>query len=278
MSNNEHDDFFKKCQVEDAAFDINFAKNDYDWNLIQHIYYKNQQTKTNNPIPKVIHFIWLGGDFPKHYYPIVDGWKQKTNFDIEIWNDEKADKFLSDKKSLDIFKRSKSFGVKSDVLRYEILNVFGGLYTDTDFLCCSDSFSSIHDNVSFYAGICHAKEVQINNGIMACAPNHPIVQLCIYNADDTKYVNEIQCELTRVLYQTGPWLLTNCILHYLKHYSIDDIIIFPAESFHAFPATNRANASDELIQSYIKPWSLACHLWHCSWQPGTKFFRGMINV
>lgn len=278
MSSHEEDDFFKKCQVETSIFDINFAINDNDWNLIKDIYYKNKNTKTNNPIPKVIHFIWLGGQLPTCYRGIIDEWKQKTNFDIEIWDDDKSIKFLSNKKSLDIFQRSNSFGVKSDVLRYEVLNSVGGLYSDTDFICCSNDFSSLHENLSFYAGICQEKPVQINNGIMASVPNHPILELCIHNADDTKYINEIWCDQTRVLYQTGPWLLTAAVLFYLKNYSTDDIVIFPSETFHPFPAIHRENPSRELVNKYIKPWSMACHLWQASWQPNSKFFKGMNNV
>lgn len=272
------DDFFFRCQIPTSLFDIEFAENDPDWNLIKTIYYNNREDKTNNKIPKVIHFIWLGGDLPKRYKPIVDEWKQKTNFDIEIWNDEKSNKFIQDKKSSIIFNRSNSFGIKSDVLRYEILKAFGGLYVDTDFICCSDKFKDLHDNVSFYAGICQEKPVQINNGIIGSSSNHPILDICINNADDTKYINEVICPLTRVLYQTGPWLLTSAVLFYLKNINTKDIIIFPSDAFHPFPASYRHNQSKECVQNFIKPLSMACHLWHCSWQPESKFFKGGENV
>lgn len=273
---NNKDDFLNKCIIPTSLFDINFAKSDSDWDLITRFY--NTKEKTNNPIPKTIHFIWLGGKIPDHYLSIIDDWKNKTGFDIDIWDDSKSEKFLSNKKSKNIFHRSKSFGIKSDILRYEILNELGGLYVDTDFLCYSDNFSELHETVSFYAGICLEKNVQINNGIMASAPNNLILDICIHNADDTKYINEIQCEQTRVLYQTGPWLLTAAILYYLKNTDRQDIIIFPSQTFHPFPAAYRENQSLEFIQQFIKPWSMACHLWHASWQPNSKFFKGKNDV
>jgi mannosyltransferase OCH1-like enzyme len=275
---NHEDNFFERCQVETSLFDINLAELDLDWQLIKNIFYKNQNSKTSNPIPKVIHFIWLGSKLPEAYCEIIDDWKQKTGFDVEIWDDYKAKKFLLNRPSLAIFERSKSFGIKSDVLRYEILHSMGGLYVDTDFLCCSTDFAKLHESTSFYAGICLEKPVQINNGIMASVPNHHILKICIYNVDDTKYINEISCDQTRVLYQTGPWLLTAAILYHLKNKSTEDILIFPSKIFHPFPAAYRENQSLEFINQFIEPYSMACHLWHSSWQPKSKFFIGSSNV
>ena len=36
---------------------------------------------------------------------------------------------------LKVYKESKNYGFKSDLLRYEILRKYGGLYADTDFEC-----------------------------------------------------------------------------------------------------------------------------------------------
>lgn len=270
---NDEIDFFSKCEIDTSPFNKEFAKTDSNWNLIKNIYGLNHFT--NNPIPKVIHFIWLGGNLPDKYASIIDDWKQKTNFDIHIWNDDDSEKFLKDKKSYSIFHRTKSFGIKSDVLRYELLNALGGVYIDTDFLCCSSSFGLLHDSVSFYAGMLLDKHVQTGNGIIGSSPGHPIINICINNVDDTRYIDVISCPETRTLYQSGPWLLTAAILMHIKSVNNNnDLIIFPSQSFHPFPAVYRENQSLDFIKGFIKPWTLACHLWHCSWQPKSKHFQG----
>lgn len=269
--------FFDMCEIETSLFDKYFAENDKDWNLIKEIYENFNFKSTNLQIPKIIHFIWLGSSLPKPYRENIEDWKQKNKtFDIKIWSDEESEKFLKNKNSYSTFINSKSFGVKSDVLRYEILNSEGGLYVDTDFLCLSDKFNELHESLSFYAGICLERPVQINNGIMASCPDHPILKSCILNASETTHMN-ISCKETRVLYQTGPWLLTNAILDYIKYQNIDNIAIFPSQYFHPFPAAYRHQATEELIKSYIKPWSMACHLWHASWQPKSIFYTGDKN-
>jgi len=271
---NDNLNFFDKCNIRTSLFNKDFAESNSDWWMIRKLYESANLDHCNNPIPKVIHFIWLGRPMPKWYSEVIDDWRQKNpSFDINIWGNEKSENFIKDKHSHKTFSKSKNFGIKSDVLRYEILKQEGGLYVDTDFLCLSSEFDKFHDAFSFYAGICLEKPVQMNNGIMASAPNHPIIDMCIKNASEETFMN-IGCEQTRVLYQTGPWLLTSAILHHLKHNEQKDIIIMPSQTFHPFPARYRDDATKELIESYLKPWSMACHLWHASWQPKSKFYVG----
>ena len=87
---------------------------------------------------------------------------------------------------------------------------------------------------------------------------------------------QIHCDQTRVLYQTGPWLLTRCLWQYLNQpdCEVDQLFIAPSQTFHPFPARYREEANTELIKSFLKPCSMACHLWHASWQPNSKFYVG----
>ncbi len=61
----------------------------------------------------------------KHYNP---GWKHV------LWNDEKINEKLNITHP-NILHECKNFSEKSDILRFEILYQFGGLYIDTDFEC-----------------------------------------------------------------------------------------------------------------------------------------------
>jgi mannosyltransferase OCH1-like enzyme len=267
-------DFFAKCETSTSLFNRAFAEQDSDWSLIKNLYDNLDLNPIDNPIPRVIHFIWLGRPLPDWYKTNIDDWSQKNpKFDIIIWDNDSSDKFIKTKPSYDIFRNSKSFGIKSDVLRYEILKQEGGLYVDTDFLCLSSNFDILHDSFSFYAGICLEQPVQLNNGIMASAPNHPILDICIDNVSEDTFM-DVQCAQTRVLYQTGPWLLTSALMYYLKNISTDHIFVPPSQTFHPFPARFRDDATSDLITQFLKPWSMACHLWHASWQPNSKFYVG----
>jgi len=267
--------FFDMCEIETSLFHRDYAETDNRWQLVKHIYEENiDKDKDSHSIPKIIHFIWVGSELPEPYSQNIDDWKQKNpDFEVMVWDDAKVNSFKPSMQNVELFDSAPRFGGKSDILRYEILKKHGGLYVDTDFICVS-GFSDLHDKYSFYAGICLERPVQLNNGIMASAPNHPILDICIGQMRLDNPWN-IQCPETLVLYQTGPWALTRSFLHYAENTEDHSgTIIFPSQTFHPFPAAKRDEATEKLVQSYYKPHTRACHLWHSSWQPNSKFYYG----
>ena len=66
-------------------------------------------------------------------------------------------------------------GYRSDILRYIILNKFGGLYADTDFECLKPIPSSIL-NYKFVAGLMFGNKPSIGNSILISSPNSLFLQ------------------------------------------------------------------------------------------------------
>jgi mannosyltransferase OCH1-like enzyme len=273
LDNRDDIDFFEKCNVETSGFNAYLASQDPNWMLARNTYHTDIVTPYT-PIPKIIHFIWLGQPLPEWYQENIEDWRVKNSeFEIKVWENDAASAIIKNKQSCEIFSRSDSLGAKSDILRYEILKEFGGLYLDTDFLCLSDEFNVLHDNFSFYTGAAFEQNIRFYNGLIACCPNHPILDLCINNVRDDTYMH-ISCPQTRVLHQTGPAMFTECALSYFNGAGSRGSIVLPAQTFYPFPAIYREKATRELIQSFIKPWSMACHLWHSSYSPKSKFYAG----
>ena len=85
-------------------------------------------------IPKKIHQVWIGSDFPKKYQKWADSWKIKNpDFEYFLWDEKEILKLGLDAEKE--YRSTNNFGIKSDIARYEILNRFGGVYVDTDFEC-----------------------------------------------------------------------------------------------------------------------------------------------
>jgi len=264
--------FFEKCIVESSGFDIEYAKNNLRWQLLESLFDSN--TETNNPIPKIFHFIWLGGTLPKIYEDNIADWESKNkDFEVRIWDDNSSDSIMQKYNKYDLFKSAKNFGVKSDILRYAILHEFGGVYLDTDFICLSSQFCEIVESCSFFAGIMLDKDPVVGNGIIGASKQNKIILNCLEKCSDQTH-KHIFCDATRTLYQTGPFLLTECIFSNLDN----DIKIFPTKTFFPFPAIHRNITTRELVELYLTKDSLACHLWHCSWQTDSKFYIGEINA
>ncbi len=86
-------------------------------------------------IPKVIHQIHIGSKtIDDQTQKWMNSWKYyNPNWTTILWDDNKIQSlYLVNKDQLD---RCKNLSEKSDILRFEILYQFGGLYIDTDFEC-----------------------------------------------------------------------------------------------------------------------------------------------
>jgi inositol phosphorylceramide mannosyltransferase catalytic subunit len=264
--------FFEKCIVESSGFDIEYAKSNSKWRLLESLF--NNDTTTNSPIPKIFHFIWLGGKLPKMYEDNIADWKSKNqDFEVKIWDDNSSDSIVKKYNKYDLFKSAKNFGVKSDILRYVILHEFGGIYVDTDFICLSSKFCEVVDSCSFFAGVMLDKDPVIGNSIIGASKQNKIILNCLEKCSDQTH-KHIQCYATRTLYQTGPFLLTECVFSNMDN----GIKIFPTKTFFAFPAIHRNIATPDLVKKYLIEDSLACHLWHCSWQQDSRFYVGENNA
>jgi mannosyltransferase OCH1-like enzyme len=83
-------------------------------------------------IPKVIHLIWLGGKRPAIFDITLNEIKRINNdYEVKEWNDDNIDFELIQK---DFYNITENVGSKSDILRFEILNKYGGIYMDYDFI------------------------------------------------------------------------------------------------------------------------------------------------
>lgn len=73
-----------------------------------------------NTIPRIIHFIWLGGDLPQKYQAAVDSWRRfHSSWSIRIWTDACVVGELSGD-MLTHYHNATNYGMKSDILRYHV--------------------------------------------------------------------------------------------------------------------------------------------------------------
>ena len=88
-------------------------------------------------IPKKLHFIWIGNNkIPEYSVQFIESWKQLyPDYELIIWTDNLITQYniipdtLRDAYNDDKFAPA----FKADILRYLLINRFGGLYFDTDF-------------------------------------------------------------------------------------------------------------------------------------------------
>jgi inositol phosphorylceramide mannosyltransferase catalytic subunit len=241
------------------CFDEKLYLKDPRWKQLEYLYNNNYIRFTTNVIrypliPKIIHHIWLGGELPEKYKNYIKSWKKYNPAWIHrLWTDKDIPDLKL--KNIDKFNQTKNFGQKSDILRYEILYKYGGIYVDTDFECLKpfDDLMSL----KFFTGIAYPSDVEMYFGLVASIPEHPIMKYCIENMG---IINDR--DANQVLTTTGNYHFTK---QFFNNKQTDGVVAFPMDFFYPFPNTNRDTIIGKARDKYIKECSYAIHHWGVSW-------------
>lgn len=157
-------------------------------------------------IPRVVHRIWLGGPEPEWTQPFADTWRL-PGWNLRQWNEDSVASLFP------LFNQSlfdnppdltpNHLGqFRADLLRYEILHRFGGVWVDTDLECLRPIEPLIDGHECFAAW--EEQGRWIANGFMGAAPGHPFIGRLIDGIPASVRRNEGQ----RPNRLTGPQYLT----------------------------------------------------------------------
>ncbi|NCB48034.1 MAG: glycosyl transferase [Clostridia bacterium] len=218
-------------------------------------------------IPKIIHYIWIGGKpLPEIAVKCIKSWKKfLPNFEIKRWDESNLDidKFKFVRQAYD----TKKWAYASDVLRFDILNIYGGLYLDIDVEFIKPLDESFLKNKAFFA---FEKEDSIAPGLIFGAEK---------GVKEIEDLLNIYKNLSFLDEEGKPILKTVCIIStdYFKQIGlrtdnslqiIDDIAFYPTEYFCP------KSLSDGKIRLTKKTFSI--HHYLASWLPFRKKIKGKI--
>lgn len=225
-------------------------------------------------IPKIIHQIWVGKNkMHPRCKKAIETWKAlHPDWEYKLWTDDDVDDFPWTNKEL--FLKANNPGTKSDVWRYEIINTYGGLYADVDFICLKP-FDLFHDKLSFYSGfIGLMSEYTVANGLFASCPNHPILNSIISGLTELKYKNAKDTS-SYIMTVTGQEVFTKCISDYNNLWKDRSLInkncyIFSTSVFYPIkPYHWKKMHANDLVIPHEYEWLLenayAVHLYARSW-------------
>ena len=133
-------------------------------------------------IPKILHMIWIGEkQAPDYYYIHFDKWKQlMPDWEFKLWSNQELQPELIDYTYLDLINKSTIGAQKADLLRYYVVNKFGGYYVDADIIP-ERSLSEL-DSKNKNLILCHDLEITwgyIINSFFAATPDHPLLELIL---------------------------------------------------------------------------------------------------
>ena len=204
-------------------------------------------------IPKIIHQIHIGEkELSEKELMWQKTWKTyNPNYEYIFWDDEKID-------SLELINRTylqnESYPMQSDILRYEILYQYGGVYVDTDFECLKNLDEFINDKDII---VCKQKHrmrhgPKVCNAFLASTKSNDIMKKLVDGIPHRAKTHGWK----RADLKYGPKYLEQFISEDLR---LDSKYVYPFMWYDG----NRPNNHEELKLAY--PDSYAVHHWGLSW-------------
>ena len=212
-------------------------------------------------IPKFIHHIWIGTNpFPSAYINFLKKWRLLyPDYNFIFWDNQLVES--TDILSSDIeqyYYGDYNIGLKSDLLRFKILEKFGGIYIDVD----TEPLKRMPDeilNYNFFSGYQPNNEIAI--GIMGSKVNEPLVSFYVdsvlENIKKFTYNGKVSSEIWKI---SGPEFFTQFLNLYLDNplYKFYDIKYFYPYAWYEMERRNEDFNT-------TSPESYSVHHWTKSW-------------
>jgi mannosyltransferase OCH1-like enzyme len=131
-------------------------------------------------IPKIIHQVWVGPNVINPiYFKFQSTWKiNHPTWEFRFWDDSNLSTLPFSLKTKEIINSPKNdilaAIVKSDLLRLEIIDLFGGLYADVDMESLKP-FDSLFEANNFICGLESNRNI-IGSALFACPPQNAIIK------------------------------------------------------------------------------------------------------
>lgn len=138
------------------------------------------ESKNGSGIPRILHQIWLGPRKPPwRWLRSVE--RMHSGWEYHLWTEGNLPPLHNQR----AFDRSPSWHQKSDVLRYEILWRYGGVYVDADCEALRPLDPLLGSAGGLFAGYegSTADPGLIASGVIGCAPHHPLMRVLIDELD-----------------------------------------------------------------------------------------------
>lgn len=137
-------------------------------------------------IPKIIHYVWVGGkDKPAEVLKYIDSWKKFCpDYQIIEWNEANFDinKVPFVKEAIE----NKKFAFASDYMRLYALFNYGGIYMDTDV----EVLKPLDEFLNHKAFTGFENRINIPTAIMGSEKHHPWIKLLLDYYNDRHFVND----------------------------------------------------------------------------------------
>lgn len=129
-------------------------------------------------IPQIMHHIWIGDPMPLHLQANCLAWVDMLpGWDFKLWTEQQIDELPLQNRSLydqadKIVPRDAVEQFRADIVRYELLAFFGGVYVDVDTRPLQHIGPALAGHKEFAA---REDRNWVGNTYLAAVPDHPLM-------------------------------------------------------------------------------------------------------
>lgn len=214
-------------------------------------------------IPKIIHYCWFGGaEIPLEYQKYIAEWQElHPEWEIKRWDELN---FPLDNTYIKNAIESSHWANASNYARLRLLELYGGVYLDTDVKLLKPLDALLNDKcfIGFEEGEADNNTFWVNNAVMGSVASHSLISRCaakiVSDFDGTERANE-----------SAPKLVTKLLIeeYGLKNYGrqqlSDGIKLYNKEVFYPIPWNYAKNVRN--YEQFLYSDTLAVHMWGRTW-------------
>lgn len=193
---------------------------------------------TNKP---TVHMIWIGSQPTYRHYANISTY-QRHGYKVKLWT-KPPENFIN----RDLFDRAKSYALKADYMRLEILYQEGGLYVDIDSVMLEPlKISSDLVVMTTPNGYC-------GNETIYAKKEHPAIKELIDGAKD--HLETLKGKRVNIWDIVGATYMTDILRKYNPQVlSRDEVGKFGTVIKHKYTATWRKQGTAKAVKFNVKEW------------------------
>ncbi len=159
-------------------------------------------------IPKTLHMVWIGPPIPAKYAANVQDFiGHNPEWTVNLWHNGNVPPVIDRMRNRDLFLAEPNVAAKVDLLRYELIHQFGGVYLDADTRSLGPG--SLDPMTHAFLTVSGPPWFNTGNAQFGFAKGSEFLAYVISNARDPR-VRAQGCLTQR----TGPTFLTTCALSF----------------------------------------------------------------
>ncbi len=191
-------------------------------------------------IPRVFHRVWVGHEpMPEEFVRFGETWaRHHPGWEMRLWTEDN----LPELRRREILEPHRMPAERADILRYEVVWRYGGVYVDTDMECLRP-IDELIEGLDFFTA--EQKPGRIALGIFGAAPGHPLLDRAIAEARFVHYERPGEEEARYDKYGTGTLAFQSVITDF------PDAKVFPAHLFYPGDDVDGAYAKHYAARSWM---------------------------